>query len=57
MLFQVIQRRQDGSEDFFRTWDDYAAGFGNRNGEFWLGRSRDLNQYATDFGDTDRAFW
>jgi hypothetical protein len=33
----VIQRRQDGSVDFERTWDEYAAGFGDPAGEHWLG--------------------
>lgn len=33
----VIQRRQDGSVNFFTNWQHYKAGFGRPDGEYWLG--------------------
>ncbi|ETN66339.1 scabrous protein [Anopheles darlingi] len=33
----TVQRRQDGSVDFNRSWEEYAQGFGTPAGEFWIG--------------------
>ncbi|XP_070184663.1 ficolin-2-like [Littorina saxatilis] len=33
----VFQRRQDASVDFYRNWTEYRNGFGDLEGNFWLG--------------------
>ncbi|XP_055533788.1 angiopoietin-2-like [Wyeomyia smithii] len=35
--WMVFQKRQDGSVDFNRTFNEYRDGFGNPRGEHWLG--------------------
>nr|XP_014089501.2 ficolin-2 [Bactrocera oleae] len=43
----VVQRRINGTEDFFRNWDDYVAGFGDQEREFFIGLDK-LNALTND---------
>ena len=36
----VLQRRMNGSVDFYRNWQDYKTGFGDLRTEFWLGNEK-----------------
>ena len=33
----MIQKRLNGSVDFYLNWSDYKLGFGSLRSEFWLG--------------------
>ncbi|XP_052092540.1 angiopoietin-2-like [Mytilus californianus] len=35
--WSVIQRRQDGTTNFYRSWSDYEKGFGSPERNVWLG--------------------
>ena len=56
----VLLKRQDGSVDFYLNWTDYKNGFGNLEGEHWLGlenmyllthQSSDPPQLRVDLAD------
>ena len=50
----VFQRRVDSSVNFYRGWTEYKFGFGNLNGEFWLGNDN-LHRIAAAGNMTPRV--
>ena len=57
-VWTVFQKRLDGKVDFYLNWSDYKVGFGDLNGEFWLGlgkihhlTSSDSNMLRVDLED------
>uniref|UniRef100_A0A6P7GF50 Angiopoietin-1-like isoform X2 n=1 Tax=Diabrotica virgifera virgifera TaxID=50390 RepID=A0A6P7GF50_DIAVI len=56
-----IQKRFDGSQDFYLPWRDYKFGFGDLAGEFWLGLENiyhmtafDRNELLIELTETDK---
>ncbi|XP_052895725.1 angiopoietin-related protein 1-like [Anopheles moucheti] len=52
----VVQNRFNGSESFYRSWKDYETGFGNLDGEFWLGLER-ISSIVNDGRQWEIMFW
>ena len=45
----VLLRRKDGSVNFWRNWASYESGFGDLNGEHWLGNAK-MHQFTNQGG-------
>ena len=46
MFERTIQRRVSDSVDFNRGWDDYVTGFGEEDGNYWIGLE-EMHQLTT----------
>lgn len=40
LAWTIIQRRFNGTIDFYRNWNNYKNGFGDLRSEFWLGNEK-----------------
>ena len=38
-IFKLVQNRENGEQDFYQDFDAYVDGFGNLEGEFWMGKN------------------
>ena len=54
-MWTIIQKRFDGSTDFYRNWTEYKDGFGELKGEFWLGNDA-LHQITTSANYTLKIY-
>ena len=50
----MIQRRKDGSQNFYLGWKDYVRGFGNLRNEFFLGLDK-INRLTQTSGSQLRV--
>ena len=48
MFERTIQRRISDSVDFDRDWDDYVSGFGDEDGNYWMGLE-EIHQLTTTY--------
>ncbi|VDI67768.1 Hypothetical predicted protein [Mytilus galloprovincialis] len=50
----VIQKRRDGTQNFYTSYNDYEVGFGNVTSEHWLGNKNiyTITRYSGDAGDS-----